>query len=310
MDIDLKLLQHAVVLAKHRHFGRAAASLRVSQPTLSRNIAALEKALGVRVFERSRTDIAATPAGADVLKMAEELVGRAAAISNRLDQVRDGRSGHLRVVASTYICDMAVYPALSDLLNTDPPMSIEVIEREWSGTIELVTNDQADFAVLDVTPLAKTPGLRIDIAGKFEVKFVCRTGHPLLSKSRVQASDIAAYRLVYMRRPLDWHFDTAEFDTYSTIDPLTGSLVPPVAVSSCRGMFQIVARTDAITVAHPSQVRGDIEAGRLAILTYSLGKRGIAEIGFAYKRQRTPLPAARAFMSLIRRHLKQAITMG
>ena len=157
MDIDLKLLQHAVVLAKHRHFGRAASSLRVSQPTLSRNIAALEKALGVRVFERSRTDIAATPAGADVLKMAEELVGRAAAISNRLEQVRDGHSGHLRVVASTYICDMAVYPALSDLLNNDPPMSIEVIEREWSGTIELVMNDQADFAVLDVTPLAKAP---------------------------------------------------------------------------------------------------------------------------------------------------------
>ena len=53
-------------------------------------------------------------------------------------------------------------------------------------------------------------------------------------------------------------------------------------------------------------MRGDIKAGRLAILPYSLGKRGIAEIGFAYKRQRTPLPAARAFMSLIRRHLKQA----
>ena len=73
-------------------------------------------------------------------------------------------------------------------------------------------------------------------------------------------------------------------------------------------MFQIVARTDAITVAHPSQVRGDIEAGRLAIIPYSLGKRGIAEIGFAYKRQRPPLPAAHAFMSLIRRHLKQAAT--
>ena len=45
MNIDLKLLHHAVVLARHRHFGQAAAAMNISQPTLSRNIAALEKQL-------------------------------------------------------------------------------------------------------------------------------------------------------------------------------------------------------------------------------------------------------------------------
>jgi DNA-binding transcriptional LysR family regulator len=84
MEIDLKLLQFAVVLARHRHFGRAAAALQISQPTLSRSIAALEKELGVRIFERSRRDIAATPAGGDVLKMADELIVRAEAMSNKL----------------------------------------------------------------------------------------------------------------------------------------------------------------------------------------------------------------------------------
>ena len=68
MEIDLKLLQYAVVLARHRHFGRAAAALQISQPTLSRNIAGLEKQLGMRVFERSRRDVVATPAGDDVLR--------------------------------------------------------------------------------------------------------------------------------------------------------------------------------------------------------------------------------------------------
>ncbi|CAN5289896.1 hypothetical protein BH10PSE6_BH10PSE6_01190 [soil metagenome] len=54
MEIDLKLLQFAVVLARHRHFGRAAAALQISQPTLNRSFAALEKELGVRIFERVR----------------------------------------------------------------------------------------------------------------------------------------------------------------------------------------------------------------------------------------------------------------
>ena len=46
--------------------------------------ASLEKQLGLRVFERSRRDVVATPAGDDVLRMADELVTRAEAISNRL----------------------------------------------------------------------------------------------------------------------------------------------------------------------------------------------------------------------------------
>jgi DNA-binding transcriptional LysR family regulator len=69
MDIDLKLLHYAIVLSRHRHFGRAAAALQVSQPTLSRSIAALERQLGLRIFERSRRDVVATPAGVVVLLM-------------------------------------------------------------------------------------------------------------------------------------------------------------------------------------------------------------------------------------------------
>jgi DNA-binding transcriptional LysR family regulator len=306
MDIDLKLLQHAVVLAKHRHFGRAAHALGVSQPTLSRNIAALEKRLGMRVFERSRTDIASTPAGSDVLRMAEELVSRAEAISNRLDMVRGGRGGHLRVVAASYICDLAVYPAVIEMLNSDPPINIEVMEREWTGTLDMVHNDQADFAVMDTRWLGKVPNLRFDVAGSLQAQILCRAGHPLLTKKVIQPEDISEYRFVFQRRAIDWRFDTSEFDTYSTVDEVTGSLVPSVAVSSCRGMFQIVAKTDAITIAFPSQVQDEINAGRLAFLPYNLGERGLAQFGFAYKRQRTPLPSVRAFMSLVRKQLRIA----
>ncbi len=304
MDIDLKLLQYAVVLARHRHFGRAAAALRISQPTLSRNIAALEKQLGMRLFERSRVDIAATAAGVDVLKMAEELVGRAKAISNRLEMVRKGRGGRLKVAASTYVCDLAVYPAMIDLLNTNPSMGVEVLEREWAGTLDLVMADQADFAVMAVDRLPTTPGLRIDPLGTLEFHAVCRTGHPLLTKPMLQPSDTAAHRFVYMRQPLGRHLDAEELDVDASIDPATGELVPSIAVSSCRRMLQVVLQTNAITIAHISQVQADIDAGRLAVLSLPWRKRAKAQIGFVYKRQRTLLPSARAFMSLIRRRMK------
>ncbi len=129
MDVDLKLLHHALVLAKHRHFGRAASALEVSQPTLSRNIAALEKQLGMRVFERSRRDVTATPGGDELLKMADELVARANALSHRMELLRDGRGGTLRIVAGAYIDDIAVQPAAIQFIRANPSIRLEILER-------------------------------------------------------------------------------------------------------------------------------------------------------------------------------------
>ncbi len=165
MDIDLKLLQHAVVLSRHRHFGRAASALRISQPTLSRNIAALEKKLGMRVFERSRRDVVATPAGDDVLKMADELVARAEAISNQLQTVRDGRGGRLRVASGAFVHSTAVQPAAIDLINANPSIRLELLEREWTAVLAMLMMDRVDFAVFEIGPLRNMPALRVEKLG-------------------------------------------------------------------------------------------------------------------------------------------------
>ncbi|MFM0249398.1 LysR family transcriptional regulator [Paraburkholderia sediminicola] len=61
--IDIKPLRYFVTLAETRHFGRAAARLNLSQPPLSRQLAALEASLGVRLLERSPRSVTLTAAG-------------------------------------------------------------------------------------------------------------------------------------------------------------------------------------------------------------------------------------------------------
>ena len=309
MEIDLKLLQFAVVLAKHRHFGRAAAVLGISQPTLSRNIAALEKQVGVRVFERSRRDVVATPAGSDFLQMADELVSRAEAIANRLQMVRDGKGGRLRVASGTYVHDQAVLPAAIETIRQSPSIRLELLEREWTALLGMLMTDQVDFAVLDISTLAGVPALRIESLGKLQGVFFCRAGHPALARQKtLQPADLRLYPFV-MPTLSQLHVGMIDHvDTGLTIDPATGGLLPSIAVSSFRSAREIVEQTDAISLGHVSQIRDGIESGRLRQLTLPWVKKlPVVEMGVAYKRERTLPPAARTFIGLVRKYMRASV---
>lgn len=305
MDIDLKLLQYAVVLAKHRHFGRAAAALRISQPTLSRNIAALEKQLGLRVFERSRRDVMATPAGDDVLKMADELVARAEAISSSLQMVRDGRGGRLRVAAGVYVHDIAVRPAAIEMIKASPSVRLELLEREWTAALSMLMTDRVDFAVLDIVALRGVPALRVEPLGTLQGVYYCRAGHPLLKKAPRGPEDVRPYPFVFSSMSRDKVGLVEDIDPGFTVDPSTGDILPSIAVSSFRLGLEIVAGTDAISLGHISQIKEGIATGRLAVLDLPWrSKPPVAEMGVAYKRERTLPPSARTFIAFIRKRMR------
>jgi DNA-binding transcriptional LysR family regulator len=73
-ELDLRLLRHFVVVAEELHFTRAAARLYLAQQALSRDIARLERQLGVRLFTRTTRRVALTPDGERLLLRARELL--------------------------------------------------------------------------------------------------------------------------------------------------------------------------------------------------------------------------------------------
>src|SRR5262249_34865185 len=78
VDLDLRLVGYFVAVAEHRHFGRAAAALRVAQPALSRQIRRLEQQMGVRLLHRSPQSTRLTEAGEVFLPRAKALLRSAA----------------------------------------------------------------------------------------------------------------------------------------------------------------------------------------------------------------------------------------
>jgi DNA-binding transcriptional LysR family regulator len=86
-ELDLRLLRHFVVAAEELHFTRAAARLYLAQQALSRDIARLERQLGVRLFTRTTRRVALTPDG-------ERLLGRARELLDLQDRTVQELRGH------------------------------------------------------------------------------------------------------------------------------------------------------------------------------------------------------------------------
>ncbi|MDG2514323.1 LysR substrate-binding domain-containing protein [Sphingobium yanoikuyae] len=90
--IDIRQLRYFVAVAETLHFGRAAERLHVTQPPLSRQVAALEQELGVRLIERHSRRAVLTPAGARFLEDARQII---AALDRACRDARAWQSGDL-----------------------------------------------------------------------------------------------------------------------------------------------------------------------------------------------------------------------
>ncbi|HEY2745855.1 MAG TPA: LysR family transcriptional regulator, partial [Polyangia bacterium] len=117
--VTLRQLQYLCAVAETRSFRRAAALCHVAQPSLSSQLAAAERALGVRVFERDRRRVLVTAAGAALLERARALVVAADDLADAAARLADPFAGTLRIGVIPTIAPYllpAIAPALKRAL--------------------------------------------------------------------------------------------------------------------------------------------------------------------------------------------------
>ncbi|MBH0238245.1 LysR family transcriptional regulator [Methylobrevis albus] len=128
----LDKLELLLALARERHFGRAAESAGVSQPTLSSAVKSLEEQLGVLLVERGSRFQGFTPEGERILDWARRLVSDARAMRMEVQALKKGPAGNLRLgVIPTAL------PFVSELIN---PIAIRHQEVRFS--VHSMTSDQ------------------------------------------------------------------------------------------------------------------------------------------------------------------------
>src|SRR5271169_2833819 len=92
-------LEFILALSREQHFGHAADTCNVSQPTLSAGIKQLEDTFGVMLVRRGSRFRGFTPEGERVLEWARRIVGDTRAMRQDIDALKRGLVGHLRIAA-------------------------------------------------------------------------------------------------------------------------------------------------------------------------------------------------------------------
>jgi len=170
-ELDWTQVHAFVRVARHGSLSKAARSSGVSQPTLGRRIQALERALGVTLFDRGSGALVPTPTAATLLEHADGM----AAAASRLSLAASGRSqaiaGTVRLSASEVMATHLLPAILVALRRDEPRIDIELVASNDSGNllrreadiaVRMYRPDQADVITRHVSDLPvaayATPG--------------------------------------------------------------------------------------------------------------------------------------------------------
>jgi len=196
------------LLAEELHFGRAAARLHMTQPALTQAIAALEAALGVRLFERNRRQVALSAAGAALLPEVRELLRRAQALPALARSAAQGESGRLRVAFVSTVGYGLLPGWVRQFRERWPRVALELVEATSDVQREGLLRGEFDAGFLLHAPGSAPAGLARRALTSEPLVLALPESHPLAARTRLSLSAIAHEPLVlFPRRILPEVFD-------------------------------------------------------------------------------------------------------
>ena len=256
--MEMQQLQHFLAVARLRSIGRAAEELNLSQPGLSRSIRALEKILGLPLFEREARGVRLTDFG-------ESLVTRAQIICNEHERamvearaIRALKSGDITVGLHAVFAQFGGVEALDRFMTAHPTISLGIVTGSDPSLAGRVASSELDLAFTLFDGTSREPGLVYE--DLFELS--CSIYH------RVEgAADLASTSSLADLVDRSWALGGGvNFRHVFEAAFRSAGLAPPsrfVQSSSLRLLLDLVLRRDLLTIVPDQIAQTEPYVGRL-----------------------------------------------
>lgn len=184
-DLDLRKVRYFVAVAEHLNYGRAAASLHIAQPVLTRQIRALEHDLHAQLLLRDRRGVELTEAGRQLYADAPALLAEAVAVRRRV--ARAARGSDTFVVG--FMPGLIVTAPVKALGAAHPELSVEVLRTGWDTQVEVLLDGRADIGYIRMP--VQTRGLHIEPLFEEARMAMLPADHRLAGLAEIEIADLA-----------------------------------------------------------------------------------------------------------------------
>jgi DNA-binding transcriptional LysR family regulator len=237
IDLDLRLVGYFVVVAEHQHFGRAATTLRVAQPSLSRQIRRLEQQLGVRLLDRTPQGTRLTDAGQVFLPRAKALVRSAVQAAA---QARAAAQPSRVVIG--YTPGIIVTPAVREMRREHPDADVQALHLDWNQPRDALLDHRVD-AVVTRLPFP-TDQLHVTILYDEPRVLLVAVDHRLAGRQFVTLDDIADEPMPRVRE------SDPVWNAFWRIDPRPDGRRAPDGpfIDALEDKFELIAAGQAVAI--------------------------------------------------------------
>ena len=248
MGISLWQLQQLLTVARCGSISRGAEELHISQPALSRSIAAIEQHYGFQIFSRIGHGIHPTAAGAQVLMHAEPLLQALRVFASNLKLLAAGKAGALRMGLPPLLASQLLPGLASDFFTPGIQAELRVSVRPGPVLLDELKNDSIELFFFAESQIEYGPDIAIEPVGTMQPICVVRHCHPLASRHDLTLDDLS------------------EFPWASSVEPpAMGKLLNPARLlcDNYHVLREAVQQTDLICICSKAFVARDIAEGRL-----------------------------------------------
>ena len=185
--MELRNVRAFLAVADERHFGRAAASLNLTQPALTLRIQVLEKELGIQLLQRNSRQVLITPAGQALLEHAKRLVDEEDLSLREMKDHVAGLAGRLRISYLT-LWDAGL-PAniIAEFRRCYPSIKLEMASGYSQTNVDRLLAREVDFAFLGAS-IGERDGIVIRPLDRHDIVVVMAKTHPLTEMKTVPVS--------------------------------------------------------------------------------------------------------------------------
>ena len=300
--LDARIL---VEIDRHLTFGTAAEALSIPAATLSRRVARMEKAAGLKLFERTTRRIAPTEAGSVAIEMAHRVADAAGVLDAALDDVASSPRGTVRVTAMPDMATVVLPQVTAEFLTACP--DCQLVLSFTDQPVDLIA-EGFDVALRTGGPGRGNPIVRR--LGSIALRLYAK---PDIADTIRTSDDLVAARLGFFGLPSEMRGTGPAAHNLMLRD--AGGVerllpVRPVLKANDFGLLRSTALLNDLVVGMPLQLaEDDVRVGRLAPVLHE--RCGLDIDLFAVMPSRTHMrPAVRAFVDIAARAIRRELRSG